>query len=172
MAPQRTFDLDTLKRLLSEHPGWTSSELADALTQDNWANGRDVVVSSHNVTATISRLRLRPPVRRKSDLVATLVKNTGTVIPNALQDQRELRRLRQLDRVRDGLPVGGDDGEADRALAFEAKLIEQRHVIDLYPDGTVFERAAAPWELDADGNLIDIITGYRPPVYDALRHAG
>lgn len=174
MAPPRTFDLDTLKALIQSNPDWSNPQLAAALTEHNHACGRETVVIPHVVAATISRLRpqwesegiIAPRKRRSSDLVSRLVKNTGTTIPDALQDQIELRRLRQLDRIRDGLPVGGHDGEADRALTFERNLIGNGQVIDLYPDGTVFRREAAPWELDGEGQLIDIVTAYRPPAYE------
>lgn len=174
MAPPRTFDVDLLKQLIQADPEQSNPQLAAALTEHNRASGRTNIVTPHVVAATISRLRpqweaegiIAPRKRRTSDLVARLVRNTGTTIPDYLQDQIELRRLRQIDRIRDGLPVGGHDGEATRALTFEQKLIAGCQVIDLYPDGTVLIRDAAPWELDSEGHLIDIVTAYRPPAYE------
>lgn len=179
MAPPRTFNLDLLKQLITEHPDWTNPRYAEALTADNRANGGRTVVTAHLVSATVTRMRqaweaegiLVPRKRRRSQLVATLVANTGVEIPDLLQDQIQLRRLRQLDRLADGLPVGGHEGEAERARAFEAKLRAERHVIDLYPDGTCFEREAAPHEIDTRNQLVSIVASYRPSAM-AQRHAG
>lgn len=179
MAPPRTFDFDVLKQLLKDHPDWTYTQLAEELTRDNRSTGpgdprHNLVVVPHIVAATVSRLRPKweaegipmPTKRRSSELVATLVRNTGVTIPDALQDQIELRRLRQLDRIKARLPVGGHDGEAGRARAFEQELRRERLVLDLHPDGTVFRRAAAPWEIDDHNQLISIVAAYRPPGYD------
>ena len=170
MAPPRTFDLEKLKELIRAHPLWTNPQLAEALTEHNGPGSRPV--SPHVVAATKNRLKSQweaegitfPSLRGRSDLVAMLVQNTGTQIPDLLQDQIELRRLRQLDRIRLGLPVGGDKGERERAKAFERMLRRERKVIDLYPDGTVFLRSAAPWEIDDHNQLVSIVTAYRPPV--------
>jgi hypothetical protein len=175
MAPPRTFDLDKLKTLIQSHPDWSNPQLAAELTRHNEACGVPARVRAGTVAQAVSAHRdeweaegiIAPLKRRSSDLVSRLVKNTGTPVPDYLQDQIELRRLRQLDRIRDGLKIGGHPGEADRALTFEQKLIAGCQVIDLYPDGTVLIREAAPWELDADGHLIDIVTAYRPPTYEA-----
>jgi hypothetical protein len=83
-------------------------------------------------------------------------------IPDALQGQIELRRLRQLDRLAAGLPVGGHGEEPDLARRFAARLHRHRLVLDLHPDGRVFERSAAPWELDGDGQLVSLVAAYRP----------
>lgn len=179
MAPPRTFSLDLLKELVRDHPTWTNRQYAEALTADNREHGRQATVSPHLVSATISAKReeweegglLAPRKRRTSQLVAALTANTGVTIPDMMQDQIELRRLRQLDRIDAGLPVGGHDGEADRALAFESMLRRERKVVDLYPDGAVFLRAAAPHELTDHNELISIVASYRPPAM-GKRHAG
>ena len=100
MAPPRTFDFDVLKRLLKDHPEWTYTQLADALTDDNRTASTDdprhnLIVVPHIVAATISRLRAQweaegvpmPAKRRTSELVAALVRNTGVTIPDEMQDQ-------------------------------------------------------------------------------------
>jgi len=178
MAPPATFSLGKLKELLRAHPVWTNVQLAEALTEDNRLNGRDTTVSPHLVAATIYRKRqvwesegvIRPLQRRTSQLCAALFANTGVRVPDMLQDQDILRKLRVLDRLADGLPVGGHPSEADRAKRFEATLRQQRKVVDLYPDGTAFLRPAAPHELTDDNALVSVVAAYRPSTL-AERHA-
>jgi len=174
MAPPWTFDPELLKQLVQAHPEWSNPQLADALTADNNSaeagpDRRGVVVDPARVASAKNRLKERwaaegvcvRPLRHRSELVARLVHNTGVQIPDERnkQDHVYIRHLRVLDRIRERLPIASG---RDLALRFERDLRRDRMVVDLHPDGTPFLRAAAPWELDSQNRLLDLVAAYRP----------
>lgn len=167
MATPRAFDHDLLKQLLRDNPQATNSELAAVLTEDNHRHGRGVV-TSHLVAAAISRNKARwaaegisrPDITRRG-LIERLTANTGRTIPDRFQRETCLRRLRQVDRLQQGLPVR-PEREIRYAQRFEEDLRSGCKVVDLDPEGRPFVRQAAPWELNADGQLVDLVAAYRP----------
>jgi hypothetical protein len=170
MAPPRTFELDALKDLLKNEPDWSNVRYAQALTDANKAKGLSIFVSPQSVAQAIYTHRWEWEAegisirvkRRRSGLVSALTANTGITIPDGpLQSQMELRYMRALDRMAEGLPVKPESLIVP-ARNWEARLRRERHVIDLYPDGTVFERPAAPHELDRYNQLVSIVAAYRP----------
>jgi len=173
MAPPRTFDYDLLKQLVRDHPDWSYHEYASVLTLDMRQKTGDPsypAVMPNSVAAAISRNRdrwrddgvliedQRVPVY--SELIPA-----RWHIPEVYKMDTHLRKLRTLARLRRGL--GAAPREARQALQFERTLRDRKEVVDVTPQGRPIIRPAAPWELDSDGGLIDVVA--RPQAQEATR---
>jgi hypothetical protein len=175
MAPPRTFDYELLKRLLREHPDWPMYLLAKTLSEDNWTRNPHAQPVRENAVATaISKHRFEwqfegvPVGDRRNPIYDDLIPPTWKVA----EGQRmhiHLRKLRTLGRLRRGTDVGSDPKGERQALQFEGKLRETSQVVDISPKGVPYLRSAEPWELDEDGNLLDVVGRAKPADWPARK---
>lgn len=177
MAPQRTFDYDLLKQLVREHPDWSYHEYAKVLTLDMRNRLKDPhypAVMPNSVAAAISRNRDRwrdegVDIRDQRIPVYRELIPERWHIPEIYRMDVHLRKLRTLARLRRGL--GANPREARQALQFERTLRERKEVVDITPQGRPVLRPAAPWELNEQGQLLDVVAQPEPKVRN-LRLAG
>lgn len=173
MAPPRTFDYDLLKRLIREHPEWPYNNYADVLTED--ARKRDPYASRilpDSVRRVVSQYR-----DQWEDEGATIplrgVIHTGLLPPLGMVAATQrmatpLRYLREISKERRGeAPVSDSERHVRRqAIRFEARLRENREIVDVTAAGVVEVRPAREGELHPDGSLIELsawaIPGYQP----------
>jgi hypothetical protein len=174
MAPPRTFDYDLLKRLLRDHPEKPYADYADVLTVD--ARRKDPHaprVKPDAVRRVVSQYRddwkdegLVLPAR--GVVMADLAPPLGTVAPNQRMTT-PLRYLREISKERRGeAPVTENEAIVRRqAIRWEARMMENREIVDIIATGTVEVRPARADELDKDGNLLELaawaLPGWEPP---------
>lgn len=149
MSARRPVDHVRLRYLLATHKG-------TGRTLDSIA--REIGASSTAVRKAVQRLRQGEPdvwptddARLREDaLTGRLVRNAGRNIHPDCYQATELQRLRQVSRLRAGLPLAGRGDEEGTARRWEARLLkpDNRRVIDLDAEGRPFERAAHAWERD------------------------
>lgn len=170
MAPPPGYDPELLRQLVTEHPDWSAYTIAKALTEDNrnappdsYRRGR--AVATGTVQSAIHRYR---PVweadgyvvafkQPESEMVRRLLRESSAgTLPRAIhQNSLPLRRLRQVERLRAGAHVAPE--EASKARGWEARMRQERTVVDMDPSGQPNVRPARPDELDRNGDLIDLI---------------
>lgn len=165
MAPPRSYDREELIRILKANPDWTRHQIAAHLTKFNADHGRpDVAVKAAVVGKAIYHLRSEfedlgiiynhsVPER---GLCNDLKRNTGRAIGADFHLTVIMKRLRQVDRLRQGEEVRPED-EARWALNWEHKLHVERRVVDIDDFGKPYIREALRHELDENGQLIDIV---------------
>jgi len=174
MAPRHGYDPELLLQFLMAHPEWSAYRVALELTEDNKRSNdpwrKTNVVTTSTIYAARRQNRAKwaargftlPEMPRRTKLVRDLLANTGTrkLARDEHQGNVSIRRLRQLQRYRDGLAV--EQIELQKAMRWEADRRANREVVDVGPDGLVFIRPAMPHELDGLGNLIDLIAMPKP----------
>jgi len=163
MPPPRTFDYELLKRLVREHPEWPYANYADLLTRDaRKADPHAPAVKPGAISRVISQYRdtweeegVRVPAR---GVVHTdLLPPTGSVAPSERMST-PLRYLREISAHRRGGEPATDHQRTQRnqALRWEARLRENREIVDITANGLVEVRPARADELDEDGKLIEL----------------
>jgi hypothetical protein len=161
MAPPRTFDYETLRRLVREHPDWSYHMYARGLTLE--ARKRDSKapwVKSSAIQNVISRYRDEwndqgDLIRFRNTRYPELLPELGRIAVD-YRNHVILRRLRTLARLNRGEPVY-DTSVAAQALRWEAQRRERHEVVDISARGKPFLRAAEPWELDDQGELVALV---------------
>jgi hypothetical protein len=170
MAPRSTLDKEMLFTLLRDHPTWSRHEIARELTLHNYAMGHEVKVNVSTVYNAIHKFRdelasqgIHTAKNAECALIVELKRVTGhrTLTTEVHQNSLELRRLRQIWRLRTGKPLY-DDVEISKAQYWEEQRRLLRQVVDISDDGVPYLRPAAPWELDESGQLIDLIARRKP----------
>jgi hypothetical protein len=173
MAPPRTWDYDLLKRLIREHPEWTYSQYADVLTDD--VRTRDPFAPR---VLPDSARRVVSQYRSQWEDEGVVFPDRGVVHAGLLPPlgmvaatQRmatPLRYLREISKERRGEAPASDTERYVRkqAIRFEARLKENREIVDVTPNGFVEVRPAREHELDECGNLVELsawaVPGYEP----------
>jgi hypothetical protein len=163
MAPPRTFDYDLLKRLIREHPEWGYAQYADVLTKDvRQKDPRAPQVLPDAARRVVSQYRdqwedrgMKIPSR--GVVHADLLPPLGSVAPNQRMST-QLRYLREISKERRGeAPVTDYESTVRHsALRWEARMKENREIVDVTDQGIVIVRPAEPGELDERGNLAEV----------------
>lgn len=153
-----------------EHPDWSDGQVADALNEDNRRHRRPGIVSASMVQSAVYRNRRKwaalgftlPSVPRRSQYIRDLMQLRGFRKLSTEENTHSLplKRLRQCERLHQGLPV--PDAEASKARSWEAEMLASRTVVDIDPDGRAYVREARAWELDANGNLLGLTAKASP----------
>ena len=162
MANPRLIDYDLLKQLLRDHPEWSYHEYARVINEDlhkRDPHARPILPNS--IASAISRYRpqweaggLTVPDNRLP-VYRELIPPAWRLSPRHRMDVR-IRKLRTIAALRRGVDV--EDPRAERqARQFERDLREQRAVVDVSPRGVPCIRPAKPWELNAQGELLDVV---------------
>jgi len=167
MAPPRSYSYALLQQLVVEHPDWSYQEYAKALTADMRKTLNDPgypAVLSNSVAAAISRYRERwadegVAVPEKGPKRADLIPWQN--IPEKHKMHVYLRKLRTLAMLRRG-EHPSNPREERQARQFERELRQAKQVVDLGPLGRPLLRPAEPWELDSEGELIDVVAMPEP----------
>jgi hypothetical protein len=170
MAPKSSFDKEMLFVILRDHPDWSRWGIAQELTLHNYAMGLNVKVNVSTVYNAIHKFRdelesqgIHTAKNAECPLITELKRVTGqrTLTTEVHQNSLELRRLRQIWRMRAGLALY-DEAEVSKARSWEEQRKMLRQVVDISDDGVPYLRPAAHWELDEDGQLIDLIARRKP----------
>lgn len=163
MPPPRTFDYELLRRLIKEHPEWPYADYAELLTQDARKTDPHApkvkpgaisrVISQYRDTWAEEGTRVPPRGVVHTDLLPP----TGSVPPGQRMST-PLRYLREISAHRRGEPPVTDHQRTQRnqALRWEARLRENREIVDLTPNGIVEVRPARADELDNQGKLLEL----------------
>jgi hypothetical protein len=169
MSARPTYDKDLLLKLKMDHPDWTDGMVADALNVDNRSKGLPATVSASTVQSAVYRNKTHwaargftlPKVPRRSQYIRALMQLRGYRHLSSEENARSvpLKRLRYCERLSLGLPV--PPVEESKARSWEAEMRKGKTVVDLQ-DGRAYVRAAYWYELDADGELIDLIAQAAP----------
>lgn len=167
MGRPPSFDRDRLVDLLRSGDYTSHTGLAEALSTP------ERTVAANAVAVAVWRLRKLPEfadlpafgVEHGTGLVAQLERNTGRKVHPDCRMHNLIERLRQVDRLRRGLPVSPKADE-DLAIRFEEDLRGKRYVIDLDNEGRPYMRPAdVADEVDNTGNIREIIAQHPlPPV--------
>jgi hypothetical protein len=171
MAARPSYDPELLLALKMAHPEWDDAQVAAALSEDNRARGRSGVVTPSMIQSAVYRNRSRwealgftlPRKARKSRYVRELMELRGFKTLTTEENTRNLalKRLRQCERLHEGLAVPHE--EASKARTWEAEMRLSRTVVDINTeDGHAYIREANSWELDDRGNLIDLTARAEP----------
>lgn len=162
MAPPRTFDYETVKHLLREHPEWPYSRYADQLTEEvRKTDPHAPRVLPDSVRRVVSQYRAQwedegtvIPVR--GVVHADLAPPLGIIAPSQRM-ATPLRYLREISKERRGEHPVTDNERTIRgqAIRWEARLQDNRELVDVTDLGMVEVRPARADELK-DGKLIDI----------------
>lgn len=163
MAPPRTFSYERLKRLIRDHPHWTYPQYADVLTEDNRRSepgSPRVNPDSVRRVANVYRAEweeegVKYPSR--GTVNTDLLPPTGSVAPSQRMTT-PLRYLREISKQRRGEePYTPTEAAMRRqALRWEARLRENREIVDVTSNGIVEVRPARADELDDQGQLIEL----------------
>lgn len=163
MAPPRTFDYERLKKLIREHPDWTYPRYADELTATARAADPGAPrVLPYSVRRVVSQYRdtwqdegLKVPLR--GTVNTDLLPPTGSIAPSQRMTT-PLRYLREISQQRRGeepyTPTGAE--RRRQALRWEARLRENREIVDITANGIIEVRPAGADELDDQGNLLEL----------------
>lgn len=170
MAARLTFDYDLLKELIRDHPDWSNIQYAAKLSED-----ADHPVRPNSVAAAISRHRTRwaaegVACEQRTGPYPELIPWARGRVAQRHQMHMYLRYLRTLARHRRGWEVYDED-ILRNALHFERQLRARLQVVDLTTRGMPVLRPAEPHELDARGQLIEIVAQPRPASEHAPRRA-
>jgi hypothetical protein len=172
MAPPRTFDYDSVKRMLREHPDWPYAKMADVLTEEVRRDDPHAPrVLPDSIRRVVSQYRAQwedegVVIPSRGVVHAGLLPPTGMVAPSERMST-SLRYLREISKQRRGeAPVTDHERIIRRqAIKWEARLRENREVVDVTENGLVEVRPARAHELDEDGRLIELaawaIPGYQ-----------
>lgn len=165
MAPPRTFSYERLKRLIRDHPTWTYPQYADVLTEDNRRTdpGSPRVIPA-SVGRVVSQYRsqweeegVNFPLR--GTVNADLLPPTGSLTEKERMST-PIRYLREVSKQRRGEEpyTSWEATQRRQALRWEARLRENREIVDLSENGRVVVRPAGPDELDDKGQLLELAT--------------
>jgi hypothetical protein len=179
MAPPRTFDYDLLKRLVREHPEWPYADYASLLTEDVRRDDPHAPrVKPDSVRRVVSQYRdewedegVRVPAR--GVIMADLLPPLGSVAPSQRM-ATPLRYLREISKQRRGeAPVTDSEAiQRRQALAWEARMRDNREIVDLTSHGIVEVRPAGADELDAEGQLRELAAWALPGWQSPGRRSG
>jgi hypothetical protein len=155
MATPPTFDYDYLRNLLREHPGWSTRQLAEAVTEHEREVRHDPGYGPIRPSAK-SRYR---DTWGEEGVAIPLLKRASTSrtqpwanVPREHWNDQRLDMLRILTRIDRGDP---DIPEVRRksAMNFARKLEDAGQVVDLRPSGQPYVRQARADELDQEGHI-------------------
>lgn len=163
MAPPRTFSYERLKRLIADHPHWTYPQYADVLTEDNRRTdpGSPRVIPA-SVGRVVSQYRSEweeegVDFPSRGTVNTDLLPPTGSIAPSQRMTT-PLRYLREISQQRRGeepyTPTGAE--RRRQALRWEARLRENREIVDVTANGIIEVRPAGADELDDNGNLLEL----------------
>ena len=163
MAPPRTFDYDLLKRLIREHPEWGYARYADVLTEEARKDDpRCPRVLPDSTRRVVSQYRDQwadegMQIPSRGVILADLLPPLATVAPSQRM-ATELRYLREISKERRGEhPVTDNESTMrHRAIRWEARMRENREIVDVTELGIVEVRPARAHELNEDGSLTEI----------------
>jgi len=183
MAPPRMIDYERLKRLVREHPDWTYPRYAEDLTEA----AREKDPKAPRVLPDSLR-RVVSQYRDQWQDEGVAIPDRGTVFKDLLpptgslsEKQRmstPIRYLREISKHRRGeQPYTPTEATMRRqALKWEARLRENREIVDFTENGVVVVRPARADELDEAGNLRELVAwaipGGVPPQRHSLRGRG
>jgi hypothetical protein len=170
MARPRAFDYDLLEKLVTEHPTWPLTALADALWEDNKHADPDAPpVKAVTVASVLTRMRYQGsdiPIHNK--VFGELLPPPGLVASGHTM-ARPLLLLREIAKERRGEPAKpGDEAKLrGQALRWEQNLPLMGSIVDLDSAGVPIIRRATAAELGEDGRPAALaawlLPGWRPP---------
>jgi hypothetical protein len=176
LAPPRSFDYDVLNQVMRDNPELKSRQLADIMTnyerchckqgthwlQDRQCGSPDYPrIQANGISRVVSQLRNTweeegRPVRDRP--FGRLIPWSG--IPQEYVMDTSLRHLKTLALLAKGQTVTPQ--RERQALAFRARLEDEKIVIDITDEGRPYERPANPDELDKSGGLKKLTADVRP----------
>jgi hypothetical protein len=154
----RPFDYDMLKKLVFEHPRWSSYQYAQELTEHKRRKDPAApAVNLHTVDMVIHRYRAEWEEEEGVKIPPRVVTHyqgytppRGTVHPD-YRMHTAVKYLRCLGARDSGHMPDDDDEEGWRVMriaeSWEQRMMRACHVVDLDAEGKPFERPARPSEL-------------------------
>jgi len=165
MPPARAFDHNLLKQLFIDHPDWSTYQFQRELTADNRRKDPSAAdVKAVTVDATISRNRSAweeeagKALPKRLEFYDEIAPPPGT-LASEHKMHTAMRYLRHVAREARGEQPDAETERLTRrqALAWAARMHNEKTIVDLTPEGEPFTRFARPDELNGHGELISLM---------------
>lgn len=167
MPARRAFDWDLLRQLVTDDPGLSDYQLAQALTEDNRKRGMPPA-SKSTVRTVLDRKREEWGIALRTNKLAEVLPPEGSLDP-ASNGATQMAYLRDLANAKAGIEPSTQPMAEVRsaALGWAQRLRQGRQVVDLTSAGVPITREATASELNSRGELISLMAWRVPGWRDA-----